>query len=294
MHESGPIPSLGHQCQAQQAHPRPLPMPSLPHLLPTMGRPRPQGEPAPPTQTMFGRQDQVQAPIHGSDGCPEPCPPRPTRHALLLVPHGMARDRHRWTSPRPEDAHSQLVRGVRPSHRSHRLSPREDPNPVATCTATRLHAPGILDQREYPSPSRSQRTGGLHHLPDWQASPSGTYQRQTPFLRLVHLRIWRRRHTRPSTRGDHQADGSHMLPTPGLQPHQRDHVTSQTHPSRLSELSVIPGVQGLDPRRRTPNTPPFARAQRFNPGGDSSHAPTTLKNRILIPGGMDLMVTWNA
>ena len=23
------------------------------------------------------------------------------------------------------------------------------------------------------------------------------------------------------------------------------------------------------------------------------HAPTTLKNRILIPGGMDLMVTWN-
>ena len=56
---------------------------------------------------------------------------------------------------------------------------------------------------------------------------------------------------------------------------------------------MIPGVQGLDPRRRTPNTPPFARAQRFNPGGDSSHAPTTLKNRILIPGGMDLTVTWN-
>ena len=84
-----------------------------------------------------------------------------------------------------------------------------------------------------------------------------------------------------------------MLPTPGLQPHQRDHVTSQAHTSRLSELSVIPGVQGLDPRRRTPKTPPFARAQRFNPGGDSSHAPTTLKHRILIPGGMDLMVTWN-
>ena len=56
---------------------------------------------------------------------------------------------------------------------------------------------------------------------------------------------------------------------------------------------MIPGVQGLDPRRRTPNTPPFARAQRFNPGGDSPHAPMTLKNRILIPGGMDLMVTWN-
>ena len=60
-----------------------------------------------------------------------------------------------------------------------------------------------------------------------------------------------------------------------------------------SSNKLIPGVQGLDPRRRTPNTPPFARAQRFNPGGDSSHAPTTLKNRILIPGGMDLMVTWN-
>ena len=189
----------------------------------------------------------------------------------------MARDRHRWTSQRPEASHSQLVRGVRPSHRSHRLSPREDPNPVATRTATRLHEPGILDQREYPSPPRSQRTGGLHHLPDWQASPSGTYQRQTPFLRLVHLRIWRRRHTRPPTRGDYQADGSHMLPTPGLQPHQRDHVTSQALTSRLSELSVIPGVQGLDPRRRTPKTPLFARAQRFNPGGDSSHAPTTFE-----------------
>ena len=121
LQEGRPIPPLGHQCQTRSPQTRTLFVPSLPHLLPTMGRTRPSRQSPPPPKTMLGGQDQMSSTIHWPAGSPEPCTPWQTRCPLLPLPHGMARRSYPRTPRRPEDPNSQPLWRVRPGRRPHCL-----------------------------------------------------------------------------------------------------------------------------------------------------------------------------
>ena len=190
LQEGGPVTPLGHQRETRQTHPRPLPLPSLPDLLPRLGHARPPWQSTPTPKTMPRGQDQMPTTRPDRPYRPKLGPYWPIRHSLLFVLDGMAGRSHRWPSPDPQASD----RGPFPSIRSRRgqdcLSARQDSAPIAGSPTPALHEKGLLEPRPYRRAWGPKPTGRLRDLRHPLVAKGRTCPWQTTILRLVRLWIW--------------------------------------------------------------------------------------------------------